>query len=220
MPASYTSGQPSNPRRHPTCWASSQWSHTASSTPCHGAWTSVPLSVHRVQMHDASNRDTHLYTPHNNSVHLTTTTYVRRSGRITNGMRCGRTTPQDSAFSSPTPAPNPPGVALPRRACVRINRLRTGVSTPACANGVWPPLRSVSVLQKNKPSTMLSSNPSISSWTAQPDGSGRWDNRMVAQHLRRDLARPSSGLRTGSKEELVEYRQRDAVRQKQLITKL
>ena len=46
MSASYTSGQPSNPRRHPTCWASSQWSHTVSTTPCHGAWTSAPLSVH------------------------------------------------------------------------------------------------------------------------------------------------------------------------------
>jgi len=45
MSASYTSGQPSNPRRHPTCWASSQWSHTISNTPCHGAWTSAPLSV-------------------------------------------------------------------------------------------------------------------------------------------------------------------------------
>jgi len=42
---SYTSGQPSNPRRHPTCWASLQRSHTVSSTPCHGAWTSAPLSA-------------------------------------------------------------------------------------------------------------------------------------------------------------------------------
>ena len=32
------------------------------------------------------------------------------------------------------------------------------VSAPACTNGVWPPLRPVSVAQKNKPSTMLSSN--------------------------------------------------------------
>jgi len=64
--------------------------------------------VHRVQMYGASNRDTHLYPPHNNSsVHLTTTTYVRRIGRITNGIQSGRTTPQDSAFSSPTPAPTP-----------------------------------------------------------------------------------------------------------------
>ena len=31
------------------------------------------------------------------------------------------------------------------------------VSTPACTNGIWPPLRPVSVAQKNKSSTMLSS---------------------------------------------------------------
>ena len=47
MPASNTSGQPSNPRRHPTCWASSQRSHTISRTPCHGAWTPAPLSTDR-----------------------------------------------------------------------------------------------------------------------------------------------------------------------------
>ena len=47
MPAYlHTSGQSSYPHRHPTCWALSQWSHTVSSTPCHGAWTSSPLSVH------------------------------------------------------------------------------------------------------------------------------------------------------------------------------
>ena len=32
------------------------------------------------------------------------------------------------------------------------------VSAPACTNGVWPSLRPVSVAQKNKPSTMSSSN--------------------------------------------------------------
>jgi len=37
------------------------------------------------------------------------------------------------------------------------------------------------------------SNPATSSWTARPDCSGRWDNRMAAQHLPRDLVRPSSG---------------------------
>jgi len=46
IPASYTSGQPSNPRRHPTCWASSQWNHAVSSMPCDGAWTSAPLSTY------------------------------------------------------------------------------------------------------------------------------------------------------------------------------
>ena len=32
------------------------------------------------------------------------------------------------------------------------------------------------------------SNPSTSSWTAWPDGPRRWNNRMAAQHLPRDLA--------------------------------
>jgi len=129
MPASSTSWQPSHPRRHPTCWASSQWSNTVFSTLCHEAWTSAPLSAHPYIECRCTvlNRDTYLHPPHNNlSVHLTTTTYVRRSGRITDGMRSGRTTPQDSAISSPTPVPHP-GVTLPRRALVRLNLLPTGL---------------------------------------------------------------------------------------------
>ena len=39
------------------------------------------------------------------------------------------------------------------------------------------------------------SNPSTTSWTAWLDGSGRWDNRMAAQHLPRYLVRPSSGYK-------------------------
>ena len=88
------------PRRQPTCRASSQWSHTISRTPCHGAWTSAPLCAHpyhRVLLHDASNRDTHLYPQHSNSS-ASLTTYVRRSGWIINGTRSGRTNTQDSAF--------------------------------------------------------------------------------------------------------------------------
>jgi len=46
MPASYISGQPSNPCRRLNCWASSQWSHIVSSTPYHGTWTSAPLSAY------------------------------------------------------------------------------------------------------------------------------------------------------------------------------
>ena len=42
------------------------------------------------------------------------------------------------------------------------------------------------------------SNPSTSPRTARPDGSGRWNNRMAAQHLLRNLARPSSGQKKNS----------------------
>jgi len=34
--------------------------------------------------------------------------------------------------------------------------------------------------------------PSTTPWTARPDGSGRWDNRMATHHLSRDLVEPSS----------------------------
>ena len=72
----------------------------------------------------------------------------------------GRTTPQYSSFSSPSLAPTllerpsqeQHGSGLTASASV------SDVSVPACTNGVWPPLRPVSVAQKNKPSTMLSSN--------------------------------------------------------------
>ena len=46
MPASYTNRQHSNPCRHPTCWASSQWSHPIFRTPCHGVWTLALFSAH------------------------------------------------------------------------------------------------------------------------------------------------------------------------------
>ena len=137
------------------------------------------------------------------SVYLTTTTYARRSGPITNGMQSGRTAPQDSAFSSPTPAPlilEWPYQEEPRSGLIASAPV-LDVSAPACTNGVWPPLRPVSVAQKNKPSTIVSSNvQSIDfPWTAWPDGSGRWDNWMVAQHLPRDQVQPGSGFNNSLK---------------------
>ena len=69
------------------------------------------------------------------------------------------------------------------------------VSAPACTNGVWPPLRPVNGAQKNKTSTMLSPKIVSVDWTARLDGSERCDNRMAAQHLIRDVVRPSSGLK-------------------------
>jgi len=53
-----------------------------------------------------------------------------------------------------------PGMTLPRRAGSGLTASAAilDVAAPACTNGVWPPLRPVSVAQKNKPSTMSSSS--------------------------------------------------------------
>jgi len=91
-------------------------------------------------------------------VYLTITTYVRRIQRITNGTRSGRTTLQDYALSSWHRHPHL-GVTLPRTAWVRLNHLHIAVGcVRSCLyKWVWPSLRYVSVAQKNKSLTMLSS---------------------------------------------------------------
>ena len=69
-------------------------------------------------------------------------------------------TPQNWAFSYPTlvstppewPSQEVPGFSLTSLALV------SDVSAPAWTNRVWPPLKPVSVAQKNKPLTMSSSN--------------------------------------------------------------
>jgi len=129
------------------------------------------------------------------TVHLATTTYVRRTGRITIGMRSGWTTLRDPVLSCPTSAPT-----LPEWLCQEQRGFGSttsapvsDASTPVCTNGVWPPLRPVSVGRRTnrRPCCPPMSNPSTSSWTAWTDGSGRWDNWMAAQHMPRDLVRPS-----------------------------
>jgi len=77
------------------------------------------------------------------------------------------------------------------------------VSARACANGygflcgLWVWRR-----RTNRwPCCPPLSTPSTSPWTAWPDGAGRWDNWMAAQHLPRDLVRPSSGFNNSLKEE-------------------
>ena len=96
IPASYASGQPPHPRNHPICWASSQWSRTASSTPYHETWTPAPLSAHLTS--ECRCPASQIETP---SSTRRTKTCVRRTGRITNGMRSGWTNLQDSALSIP-----------------------------------------------------------------------------------------------------------------------
>ena len=131
--------------------------------------------VHRVQMHGASNLDTHLCPPHSNSsVFLTTTTYVRRSGRIINGMP---TTPQDSAFNSRHRYP-PSRNDVPKKslglAQPPSHRCRT--FPPLFVQMGYGGLCSLWVWRRRtnrRPCCPPMSNPSTSSWTVWPDGSGR-----------------------------------------------
>jgi len=142
--------------------------------------------VYRVQMHGASNRDTHLYLQHNNSsVFLTTTTYMLWTGWITNGMRNGWTAPQDSAFSFQTPLPTLPELPFQEElgSGSTASALVSGVSSLlvqmgySLLCGLWVWRR-----RTNRRPCPPMSNPLTSSWTTRPDGSGWWDNRMAARH--------------------------------------
>ena len=163
MPASYTSEQPSNPRRHPTCWASSHWSHTVSSTPCHGTWTSAPLSAHLPIecKRTAPKIETPICTRRTTSHKLIWQQQHKCGAMGGLPMECGldgqpHKTPHFHPWhrhpSPKWPSQEEPGSGLTASAPV------SDVSAFACTNGVWSPLRPVSVALKNKPSTMLSSN--------------------------------------------------------------
>jgi len=108
----------------PTSWASSQRSHAVSSTPCHGAWTSAPLSAHLstggectlfvpaaqqlIRSYDDNNGIVAMWTDHRwNSEWLENTTRLRTF--------------------IPDIGTHTPRLALPRIVRVRSNRLRTGV---------------------------------------------------------------------------------------------
>jgi len=156
-------------------------------------------------MHDVSNRGNHLYSPHNNSSVYLITTYVRRTGRITNGMRSGRTDLRykiphfHPRHRHPHPRNDPPknslGSTKPPPHWYRTFPLLHVQMGYGFFCGLWVWSRGTN----RRPCCPPMSNPSTSSWTARSDGSGRWDNRMAAQHLPRDLVRPSSGLKNSLK---------------------
>ena len=130
MPASYTSGQPSNPLRHPTCWASSQWSHTISRTQCHGAWTSAPLSAH--SLIECSCTAPQIETPictRRTATHRLLWQQQHTCGAV-GGLSMQRGVGGQPPHRLRTLIPDTGthhGMTLPRRARVRLNRLRTGV---------------------------------------------------------------------------------------------
>ena len=117
--------------------------------------------VHRVPIHGISNGDTYLCTPHTN--------YSRFSDN--SDLPAAQWEDQQDwavwlnnltriRMLIPYTGNHAPGMTLYRRTWVRLIRNRIGVECfHSCLHKwVWSPLRPVSVAQKNKPLTMLSSN--------------------------------------------------------------
>ena len=149
MPASYTSGQPSNPCRHRTCWASSQWSHTIFRTPsieccCTAPQIETPICTRRTATHQLLWQQQHTCGAVGGS--------SMECGVGGNPTRLRTFIPDTGTSPQEWPSQEEPGSGLTASALV------SDVSALACTNGVWTPLRPVSVAQKNKPSTMSSSN--------------------------------------------------------------
>jgi len=201
MLASCNSGQPLHSRRHPTCWSSSQRNYTVSSTLFYGAWTHLPHSaltcppganVRRLKSRhsfvlaaqqlisssDNNNIRAVHWTDHQwNTEWLDSFTRLRTFIPDTGTHPLGMTSQEQrgSGLTASTPV--------------------SDVSSPACTNGVWPPLQPVSVAQKNKPSTMSSSNIQsidlLMDCTAWRFWSMRQSNSCPTPA--RDLMRPSRG---------------------------
>ena len=99
-------------------------------------------------------------------------------------MECGvGGQPHKTQYFHPRHRHSPPGMTLPRTAWVRLNCLPRCRGFPLMrlykcgmvSCGLWVWCRRTS----RRPCCPPMSNPSTSSWTARPGGSGRWDNRMA-----------------------------------------
>jgi len=109
-------------------------------------------------MHSISHRDAHLCSPHNiSSDHLTKTDEVRASEQITDGIPSGWRTLPDSVFQPPTSAPTLLDWPYQDQRGSGLTAVASVSDVSAYTNGVWPLLRLVSVVQRNRPLTMLSS---------------------------------------------------------------
>ena len=132
----YTSGQSSNPRRHSTCGASSQWSHTVSSTPCHGAWTSASLSAHPPIYANARRlKSRHPFVPVAQPVISSSGNKIRAAQWADNPTRLCIFIPDTGTSPPEWHSHEEPGSGLTASAPVSDD------SAPACTNGVWPPQR-------------------------------------------------------------------------------
>ena len=150
MPASYTSGQLSNPHRHPTCWASSQRSTLSLARRAmepghllHSVLTRPSgAAARRLEMR-------HPFVPTTQQIISFSDNIIIRAAQLADQQWNAEWADNSTRLrtSIPDTGTHTPGMTLPRRAWVRLNRLAPvlDVSAPACANEVWPPLRPVSV---------------------------------------------------------------------------
>ena len=201
MPASCTSGQPSNPRRHPTCWALSHWSHTISRTSCHGAWTPAPLSAHPSieSACSAPQNETSICTRRTTSHQFIWQQQHMCCALGGSPMECGMGgKPTKLRISSPTPAsthagvPKQPGSGL---TASHLPYIRRKASTADCECGREEQTVDHVFFQCpiHRPPHGLHGL----------HGSGRWDNRMAAQHLPKIWCCQAVVRRTGSKKKIL-----------------
>ena len=171
MSASYTSGQPSNSRRHPNLmrFVAEEPHYFQDAVPWSLDTCSTQRSpVHLVQLHSALNRDTYLYPSvflssvymffwqqlisfSDNNIHAAQWADPQWNAEwVENPTRLPTSIPDPGTHTPEWPSQEEPESGSTASAPV------SDVSAPACTNGVWPPLRPASVAQ-NKPSTMSSS---------------------------------------------------------------
>jgi len=130
----------------------------------------------------------------NSSVHLTTTTALWADHRwnaewLDNTTRIPIFIPDIGTYS--------PRMTLPKTAWVRLSRIRTGAERFHSCSHKWcmaPSATCECGAEEQTVDQVVLQYP-IHRPASRPDGSGWRNNRMAAQHLPRDLVRPSSGCK-------------------------
>ena len=151
------------PHGYPSCWATSQRSHTLSSMLCHGGWTSAPLSAHlSIKWECTASQIEPLTCTHRTPTHQFIRQQQQKCGAQVEHQWNAESLDNNTRLRTSSLTSAPTFVECPcqeqREYGLTAWALVLDVSAPAYTNGVWPLLLLVSVAQKNKWSTMLSSN--------------------------------------------------------------
>jgi len=166
-------------------------------TLCHEAWTSTPPGAH----HALGGKAQYLKSSH--PFAFVTQQLISSSG---NNIRAAHRSPMECRVAGQHYETvhfhprhwHPPGMILSKTAWVQLNCLCTNVVRfySWLHKWVWLPLQPVSVVKKNKPSTMLSSNVQFINVPMDCMAWPLWKTRQMngsAQHMPWDLVQPSGG---------------------------